>query len=143
VYSNNRQQLILLLVEYEFFQFKAPPSDPNAPITERNNSSTARFLRENPVNSLPSLTEGMFGYSLTRPVHNKDYYYEIFDACEKFRTDIEGWHTESGPGVFEAALAFGEIQDMADRAGLFKYVFTFVVILNLDSENTNTHQIRG
>lgn len=64
----------------------------------------------------------MFGYSLTRPLHNKDYYYGIFDACEKFNTNIEGWHTESGPGVFEAALAFGEIKDMADRAGLFKYV---------------------
>lgn len=44
----------------------------------------------------------MFGYSITRPVHNQDYYYGIFDACEKFRCDIEGWHTESGPGVFEA-----------------------------------------
>lgn len=44
----------------------------------------------------------MFGYSLTRPVHNQDYYYGIFDACEKFRCNIEGWHTESGPGVFEA-----------------------------------------
>lgn len=44
----------------------------------------------------------MFGYSITRPLHNQDYYYGIFDACEKFRCDIEGWHTESGPGVFEA-----------------------------------------
>jgi hypothetical protein len=44
----------------------------------------------------------MFGYSITRPLHNKDYYYGIFDACEQFRCDIEGWHTESGPGVFEA-----------------------------------------
>ncbi len=44
----------------------------------------------------------MFGYSLTRPVHNQDYYYGIYDACEKFGCGIEGWHTESGPGVFEA-----------------------------------------
>jgi len=63
----------------------------------------------------------MFGYSLTRPLHNKDYYYSIFSACEKFDTHIEGWHTESGPGVFEAALAFGDIKGMADRAALFKY----------------------
>ena len=111
-----------LPAEYEFFQFKAPQKDPSTQISERNNSSTATFLRENPVNSLPSLTEGMFGYSLTRPVHNQDYYYGIFDACEKFNTHIEGWHTESGPGVFEAALAFGEIKGMADRAGLFKWV---------------------
>lgn len=64
----------------------------------------------------------MFGYSVTRPVHNKDYYYDIFNTCEAFRCNIEGWHTESGPGVYEAALEFGEIRGMADRASLFKYV---------------------
>lgn len=63
----------------------------------------------------------MFGYSLTRPVHNKDYYYDIFNTCEQFQCNIEGWHTESGPGVFEAALEFGEVKQMADRASLFKY----------------------
>jgi glutamine synthetase len=85
--------------EYEFYQFRAPQTHDG---TERNTSSTAAFLRNNPVNSLPSLTEGMFGYSITRPVHNQDYYYGIFDACSKFNCGIEGWHTESGPGVFEA-----------------------------------------
>ena len=44
----------------------------------------------------------MFGYSLTRPVHNQDYYYGVYDTCQKFNCGIEGWHTESGPGVFEA-----------------------------------------
>ncbi|OBT58658.1 glutamine synthetase [Pseudogymnoascus sp. 24MN13] len=107
--------------EYEFYQFRAPQSG-NAPISERNNSSTATFLQNNPVDSLPTLTDGVFGYGLTRPLHNKDYYYGIFDACEKFNTHIEGWHTESGPGVVGAALAFGDIKGMADRAGLFKYV---------------------
>ena len=72
--------------------------DPN----ERNSSSIARFLKENPHQALPPLTEGMFGYSLTRPVHNQEYYYGIYDACEKFGCAIEGWHTESGPGVYEA-----------------------------------------
>ena len=64
----------------------------------------------------------MFGYSLTRPVHNKDYFYDVFDTCEKFRCNIEGWHTESGPGVYEAALEYGRLQETADRACLFKYV---------------------
>jgi glutamine synthetase len=91
-----------------------PPGAPSA--------STAGYLQENPPQSLTSLTEGMFGYSLTRPVHNKEYYYDVFGACEKFNCNIEGWHTESGPGVFEAALEFGEIAQMADRASLFKYV---------------------
>ncbi|KAK3215224.1 hypothetical protein GRF29_19g2622463 [Pseudopithomyces chartarum] len=105
--------------EYEFYQFRAPQSHDGP---ERNSSSTAKFLRENPVNSLPPLTEGMFGYSITRPVHNQDYYYGIFDTCAKFNCGIEGWHTESGPGVFEAALEFGEISAMADKASLFKLV---------------------
>ncbi|KAK3367348.1 putative glutamine synthetase [Lasiosphaeria ovina] len=105
--------------EYEFFQFRAPvlPASEGSSI-----SSAAAFLRDNVPHTLPSLTEGMFGYSLTRPVHNQDYYYDIFNTCDAFKCNIEGWHTESGPGVFEAALEFGEIRQMADRASLFKYV---------------------
>lgn len=63
----------------------------------------------------------MFGYSLTRTVHNQDYYYDVFNTCQAFKCDLEGWHTESGPGVYEAALEFNEIRQMADRASLFKY----------------------
>ncbi|KAL9599615.1 MAG: hypothetical protein Q9219_003698 [cf. Caloplaca sp. 3 TL-2023] len=107
--------------EYEFYQFRVP-TDGTVAASERNSSTTARFLQQNPVNALPSLTEGMFGYSLTRPVHNQEYYYGVYDACEKFNCSIESWHTESGPGVFEAALEFSEINQMADKAGLFKYV---------------------
>ncbi|KAL1874348.1 hypothetical protein VTK73DRAFT_480 [Phialemonium thermophilum] len=103
--------------EYEFFQFKTPV-DPSTGAS----ISTATYLRENPPHTLPSLTEGMFGYSLTRPVHNQDYFYDVFNSCEAFNCNIEGWHTESGPGVFEAALEFGEVRQMADRASLFKYV---------------------
>ena len=88
-----------MAAEYEFYQFSAPQSHDGP---ERNSSATATFLRQNPVNSLPPLTEGMFGYSITRPVHNQDYYYGIFDTCAQFNCGIEGWHTESGPGVFEA-----------------------------------------
>ena len=39
----------------------------------------------------------------------------------KFNVPIEGWHTESGPGVYEAALQYSEVKAMADKAGLFKY----------------------
>ena len=90
--------------EYEFYQFRAPGTHSNP---ERNASATATFLKENPVESLPPLTEGMFGYSLTRPIHNQDYYYGVFDACEQFNCEIEGWHTESGPGVYEAVGCIG------------------------------------
>ncbi len=33
---------------------------------------------------------------------------------------IEGLHTETGPGVYEAAIAFSEALEQADRAILFK-----------------------
>ncbi|KAL9102861.1 MAG: hypothetical protein Q9163_002042 [Psora crenata] len=107
--------------EYEFFQFRTP-STSGGVTSQEGPSSTVKFLRENPVNSLPPLTEGMFGYSLTRPLHNQDYYYDIYNTCERFNCGIESWHTESGPGVFEAALEFGEIKQMADKAALFKLV---------------------
>ncbi|RYP22167.1 hypothetical protein DL765_001815 [Monosporascus sp. GIB2] len=97
--------------EYEFFQFKTPSTE-----------SPSTYLRDNAPQSLPPLTEGMFGYSITRPVQNQGYYYDVYDACAKFECDLEGWHTESGPGVYEAALEFGQISGMADRASLFKYV---------------------
>lgn len=96
---------MMFAAEYEFYQFRAPDHS-NGPTAERNSSSTASFLKQNPVESLPALTEGMFGYSLTRPVHNQDYYYGVYDTCEKFNCGIEGWHTESGPGVFEAVCLY-------------------------------------
>lgn len=106
--------VLTVAAEYEFFQYKAP-------VDEGGKTSVAKFLQNNQVSSLPPLTEGNFGYNLIRPLHNQDYFYGIFDACEKFNCALEGWHTETGPGVFEAALAFGEISQMADKAALFKY----------------------
>jgi hypothetical protein len=41
------------------------------------------------------------GYSLLRPQLNKDYFHELYDAAEEFGIEIEGHHTETGPGVFE------------------------------------------
>jgi len=49
----------------------------------------------------------MHGYSLLRPSLNQNYFYELFDLCTQFRVPLEGLHTETGPGVFEVALAFG------------------------------------
>lgn len=42
------------------------------------------------------------GYSLFDPIRNQDWFYQVYDACERFNCGIEGWHTESGPGVYEA-----------------------------------------
>ena len=49
----------------------------------------------------------MHGYSMLRPTLNQEYFYDLFDRCQDFQIPIEGLHTETGPGVFEVALAFG------------------------------------
>ncbi|KAI6089616.1 putative glutamine synthetase [Hypoxylon rubiginosum] len=107
--------------ELEFFQFKIPNSS-SSTTTDSPSPSVTSFLNDNTPQALPPLTEGMFGYSITRPTLNKSYYHDVYDICAKFKCDLEGWHTESGPGVYEAALEFGQISEMADRASLFKYV---------------------
>ena len=66
------------------------------------------------------MTQGMFGYSLQRAAERKDYFNDLFDLLKKFGVPIEGLHTETGPGVYEAAIAYSEILEAADRAVLFK-----------------------
>jgi len=67
-----------------------------------------------------TLTPGMFGYSLLRMNANREYLNALMDQMAAFRVPIEGLHTETGPGVYEVAIAFGEALEQADRAILFK-----------------------
>jgi glutamine synthetase len=67
-----------------------------------------------------TLTPGMFGYSLLRVNQNREFFNAIMDEMLAFRVPIEGLHTETGPGVYEAALGFSEALEQADRAILFK-----------------------
>ena len=66
------------------------------------------------------LTPGMFGYSLLRVNRNREYFNALMDDMLAFGVPIEGLHTETGPGVYEAAIAFSEALEQADRAILFK-----------------------
>ncbi|MES2784372.1 MAG: glutamine synthetase family protein [Pseudomonadota bacterium] len=67
-----------------------------------------------------TLTPGMFGYSLLRVNQNREFFNAIMDEMQAFDVPIEGLHTETGPGVYEAALGFSEALKQADRAILFK-----------------------
>ena len=51
---------------------------------------------------------------------NREFFNAIMDEMLAFRVPIEGLHTETGPGVYEAALGFSEALEQADRAVLFK-----------------------
>ncbi len=66
------------------------------------------------------LTPGMFGYSLLRMNQNREFFNAIQDEMLLFGVPIEGLHTETGPGVYEAAIAFSDALTQADRAILFK-----------------------
>lgn len=70
--------------------------------------------------ALRPLTPGMFGYSLLRPSLNSEFFNALFDWLEEFDISIEGLHTETGPGVYEAAIRYDEILPAADKAVLFK-----------------------
>lgn len=67
-----------------------------------------------------TLTPGMFGYSLLRATRNSDYFNALFDQLHEFNVPLEGLHTETGPGVFEAAILYADLLEAGDRATLFK-----------------------
>jgi glutamine synthetase len=94
----------MFAAEYEWFNFKETPQ------------SIADKGYTNPK----PLTPGMFGYSLLRPSIHADYYNALFDQLEQFNIKLEGMHTETGPGVYEAAIRYDEIMNAADKAILFK-----------------------
>lgn len=93
-------------VEYEFFNFKETPQS----------------VAEKKFTNLSPLTPGMHGYSLLRTQLNQDYFNDLFDESLKFQIDIEGHHTETGPGVLETALAYTHALRMADNAVLYKFL---------------------
>eukprot|EP00158_Paraphelidium_tribonemae_P002330 Partr_v1_DN25284_c0_g1_i1_m16993 putative glutamine synthetase len=91
-------------VEFEFFNFEETPES----------------MRHKKFMDLKPLTPGMFGYSLLRPTMANDYFDAIYDQCLKFGIEIEGLHTETGPGVYETALKYGEAVALADNGQLLK-----------------------
>jgi glutamine synthetase len=77
-------------------------------------------LYANKFHDLKPMTNGMFGYSVLRASQNGSFFHDLFDSLKKFNVPLEGMHTETGPGVYEAAILYAEIVEAADRAVLFK-----------------------
>ncbi len=91
-------------MEFEWFNFR----------------ETAKSLSEKGYIRPEPITPGMFGYSLIRVGQEKDYFNALMDELTAFRVPIEGLHTETGPGVYEAAILYSDAMESADRATLFK-----------------------
>jgi glutamine synthetase len=90
--------------EFEFFMFSETPD-----------SARAKGYR-----GLQSMTPGYFGYSMLRSAVHTELYQALLQLAADMRMPIEGLHTETGPGVLEAALQYTEALEAADRAALFK-----------------------
>ena len=97
-------------LEYEFFLFDETPES----------------IREKNFTDLTPLTPGWFGYSMIRNSVHSELYHQIIELSEVMDFPIEGLHTETGPGVIEAAIAVDSSLASADKAALFK---TFMKIL--------------
>lgn len=85
-----------------------------------NFSETPFSLHQKGFRNMTALSPGMFGYSILRSTFRNDFMSDLFDLLNKFDITIEGLHTETGPGVYEAALLYTQITEAADRATLFK-----------------------
>jgi glutamine synthetase len=90
--------------EFEWFNFIASSDDP-----------ARRSFQD-----LKPMTQGMFGYSILRASQGSAYFHALFDGLRQFGVPLEGLHTETGPGVYEAAILYSEPLEAADRAVLFK-----------------------
>ncbi|WP_299728667.1 glutamine synthetase [uncultured Endozoicomonas sp.] len=97
-------------LEYEFFMFQETPES----------------AREKGFRNLKPLTPDWFGYSILRNSVHSDLYHQILNLGETMDFPIEGIHTETGPGVIEAAITVDSAINAADKAALFK---TFIKVL--------------
>ncbi|QUM76268.1 glutamine synthetase [Moritella sp. 24] len=95
--------------EYEFFMFKETPES----------------VREKGYKHLTPLSPDFFGYSMLRNSVHADLHHQIMSLGEEMDFPLESLHTETGPGVLEAAIAYDGAQDAADKAALFK---TFIKV---------------
>ena len=91
-------------LEFEFFNFAETPQS---------------WAEKKGVGPEP-ITPGMFGYSLLRAGHARDYFNALFGELAAFGVPVEGLHTETGPGVYEAAIVYSDALEAGDRALLFK-----------------------
>ena len=87
---------------------------------------TPESVREKGFRNLTTMTPGYFGYSVLRSSVHSEFYHQLMKLCAEMRIPIEGLHTETGPGVLEAAIQYCEALEAADRGALFK---TFTKIL--------------
>jgi len=66
------------------------------------------------------ISPGSFGYSVLRTALVQPFFNDLYDLLGRFGVPLEGLHTETGPGVLEAAIKYSGVIEAGDRATLFK-----------------------
>ncbi len=99
-----RGMTVKLGFEYEFFVFDETP-----------HSVRAKGYRD-----LKPFTPGNFGYSVLRASTHSDLFTGLMDYANALDCPLEALHCETGPGVWEGALAVTDALAASDRANLFK-----------------------
>ena len=66
------------------------------------------------------ITSGKAGYSMLRTSQNADMCQKIINNLNSYGIPVESFHTETGYGMYEAAIAPSNALEAADRAILFK-----------------------
>jgi len=95
---------VLAGMEYEWFNFRETPKS----LADKG------YIRPEPI------SPGMFGYSLIRAAQNQPFFRALMEELTAFGVPLEGLHTETGPGVLEAAILYAPGIEAGDRAILFK-----------------------
>jgi glutamine synthetase len=85
-----------------------------------NFAETPQTVKDKDFKDLVPITPGMFGYSILRSTLKNPFFTDLFELLKRFDIPLEGLHTETGPGVYEAAITYSGILEAADRAVLFK-----------------------
>jgi glutamine synthetase len=92
-------------MEFEWFNFNE----------SAESLASKGFIRPEPI------SPGMHGYSMLRTSQNSEFLAALNGALLDFGVPIESLHTETGPGVLEAAILYSDALEAADRAVLFKW----------------------
>ena len=95
--------------EYEFFMFNETPES----------------VRAKSFKNLSPISPDFFGYSILRNSVYSELHQQILQLGIDMDFPIEALHTETGPGVLEAALNYDIAANAADKAALFK---TFIKV---------------
>ncbi|MFD2176812.1 glutamine synthetase family protein [Veronia pacifica] len=106
---------VFAALEYEFFIFDETPHS----------------IREKGFRNIKPITPDWFGYSMIRNSTYSGLYKAILAMGETMDFPIEGIHSETGPGVIEAALSVDSALNAADKAALFK---TYMKVLAQKNE---------